>query len=362
VPELELIDAIGSLLRGDADRSNVSDTAAGGRIVRGPGDDAAVVRARGYAVISIDTLVDGVHFRSDRLRPDEIGCRAMASALSDLAAMACDPGEAYIALCLPAALAAEDAVALTRGAHQVCHRHGATIAGGDVSSSETLTVTVTVVGWTDDPGTLVGRDGARPGDLVAVTGALGGAGAGLALLDATSGPGGPGAPTGPSAPGAPGAPGAPSGAALPPDVARRLHRRFAAPEPRFAAARALQRLGATAMIDVSDGIATDARHLARRSGVTLQLTLADLPREEGVDVVAARLGADPAVFAATAGEDYELCVCLPPAAPAQLAAEPGLRAALGPLTWIGRVLDGDGDLSFTDADAATLAGFEHGRS
>jgi thiamine monophosphate kinase len=68
------------------------------------------------------------------------------------------------------------------------------------------------------------------------------------------------------------------------------------------------------------------------------------------------------VFAATAGEDYELCVCLPPAAPGQLAAAPDLRAALGPLTWVGRVLDGDGELSFTDADADALAGFEHGRT
>jgi thiamine-monophosphate kinase len=336
LPELELIAAIGSLLDADAG-------AGPGRIVRGPGDDAAVVRARGYAVTSIDTLVDGVHFRSAQLRPAEIGGRAMASALSDLAAMACDPGEAYIALCLPATLDPDDALALTRGAHEVCTRHGATIAGGDVSSSETLTVTVTVVGWTDDPGTLIGRDGARPGDLVAVTGALGGAGAGLALLNGR-----------PSA----------GAAGLSPDVAEQLHRRFAAPEPRFAAARALQRLGATAMIDVSDGIATDARHLARRSGVAVQLTLANLPREQGVDAVAVRLGADPAAFAATAGEDYELCVCLPPAAPGQLAAEPALREALGPLSWIGRVLEGDGELSFTDADAdaTALAGFEHGRS
>jgi thiamine-monophosphate kinase len=335
VSELELIDAIGSLLRDD-----VGADQAGVRIVRGPGDDAAVVRARGYAVTSIDTLVDGVHFRSAQLRPAEIGHRAMASALSDLAAMACDPGEAYIALCLPASLDSVDALALTRGAHEVCRRYGATIVGGDVSSSETLTVTVTVVGWTDDPGTLVGRDGARPGDIVAVTGALGGAGAGLALLNGAANP---------------------SAAALAPDLAERLHRRYATPEPRFAAARVLQQLGATAMIDVSDGIATDARHLARRSGVTLELTLAELPRDEGVDTVAARVGADPAVFAATAGEDYELCVCLPPAAPALLAAEPELRAALGPLAWIGRVLDGDGELSFTDAEAAALAGFEHGR-
>jgi thiamine-monophosphate kinase len=350
VPELELIDAIGSLLRGDA-----TADIAGGRIVRGPGDDAAVVRTCGYAVTSIDTLVDGVHFRSAQLRPAEIGHRAMASALSDLAAMACDPGEAYIALCLPASLDSADALALTRGAHEVCQRYGATIAGGDVSSSETLTVTVTVVGWTDDPGTLVGRDGARPGDLVAVTGALGGAGAGLALLNGAAHPSAAHPSTAHPSPGDPGA------AALTPDVAELLHRRYATPEPRFAAAHALQRLGATAMIDISDGIATDARHLARRSGVRLELTLADLPRDEGVDTVAARVGADPAVFAATAGEDYELCVCLPPAAPAQLFADPELRAGLGPLTWIGRVLEGDGELSFTDTEAAALAGFEHGR-
>jgi thiamine-monophosphate kinase len=337
VPELELIDAIGALLRGDGS----TDEADGRRIVRGPGDDAAVVRARGYAVTSIDTLVDGVHFRSDQLRPVEIGHRAMASALSDLAAMACDPGEAYVALCLPSTLTTDDALALTHGADEVCHRYGATIVGGDVSSSETLTVTVTVVGWTDDPGTLIGRDGGRPGDLVAVTGALGGAGAGLALLNGA---------------------GSRSAAGLEPAVAERLHRRFAAPEPRFDAARALQQLGATAMIDISDGIATDARHLAQCSDVGLRLTLAELPRDEGVDAVAAQLGADPATFAATAGEDYELCVCLPPAAPRQLAAEPGLRAALGPLTWIGRVLEGDAELSFTDADAAALVGFEHGRS
>jgi thiamine-monophosphate kinase len=346
--ELELIDAIGSLLRGDATGGDATtgdtgamprDGAAGGRIVRGPGDDAAVVRARGYAVTSIDTLVDGVHFRSEQLRPAEIGWRAVASALSDLAAMACDPGEAYIALCLPAAIDQQAALELSRGAHDVCARYGATIAGGDVSSSETLTVTVTVVGWTDDPGTLIGRDGARPGDLVAVTGALGGAGAGLALLNGSA-----------------------DAAGLDPAIAERLHRRFAAPEPRFAAARALQRLGATAMIDVSDGIATDARHLARLSGVTVQVTLADLPRDEGVDAVAAQVGVDPAVLAATAGEDYELCVCLPPAAPEQLAAEPELRAALGPLTQIGRVLEGNSQLSFTDADGAALSGFEHGRT
>jgi thiamine-monophosphate kinase len=328
--ELELIDAIGPLLGGEAGV---------GRIIRGPGDDAAVVRARGYAVISIDTLVDGVHFRSGQLTPSEIGHRAMASALSDLAAMACDPGETYMALCLPATVDPDDALEISRSAHEVCSRYGATIAGGDVSSSQTLAVTVAVVGWTDDPSELVGRDGARPGDLVAVTGPLGGSGAGLALLD-----------------------GAATAAGLAQRTRDELHHRYARPEPRFEAARALRELGATAMIDLSDGIATDARHLARRSGLTLQLTLSELPRDEGVDVVAAELGADPATFAATAGEDYELCVCLPPTAPALLAADPELAHRLGPITWIGLVRDGPAELRFTDGDAAALSGFEHGRS
>jgi thiamine-monophosphate kinase len=331
--ELELIESVQRVLAGAArERSRP------GRVVRGPGDDAAVVRGGGYAVTSIDTLVDGVHFRSGQLTAAEIGHRAMASALSDLAAMACAPGEAYIALCLPSETPTDDAVELVVAAREVCDRHGATIAGGDVSSSETLTVTVTVVGWAEDAGALIGRDGARPGDLVAVTGALGGAGAGLALLDgrATAG-------------------------ALTGSAAAELHRRYARPEPRLHAARALRMLGATALIDVSDGIATDARHLATRSGVELELTLSALPRDDGVDAVAAQLHVDAAAFAASAGEDYELCACVAPSAPQLLAADAELRAALGPLTWIGRVLEGPGALTFTDGDAAALAGFEHGR-
>ena len=324
--ELELIDALEQVLGGPAPR-----------VVRWLGDDASVVRGRGYAVTSVDTLVDGVHFRSGQLSPEEIGHRAVASALSDLAAMAAPAGEVYLALGLPSGTDGAEALALVGGAQASAAQAGATIAGGDVSSSATLTVTVTVVGWVTEPGELVGRDGARTGDVVVVTGELGAAGAGLALLEGDA-----------------------DAATLSPRTRASLHERYARPAPRLAAGRALARLGATALIDISDGLATDARHLARRSAVGLELTLAKLPVAAGVAAVAGQLGRDPAAFAATAGEDYELCACLSEAALALVGAQWSAldEGRLPRLTIIGRVLTGAGELTWTDA-SSPLSGYEH---
>lgn len=319
--ELELIERIQATLG-----------PSGGAVLRGLGDDAAVVRARGYSVTSVDSMVEDVHFRRGQLSPEEIGHRAMAGALSDLAAMGAQPGEAYLALGVPPESDLEYVLAVFAGARELAHELGVSIAGGDVTQAPVLVVSFTVVGWLDDPGQLVGRDGAQPGDLVGVTGRLGGAGAGLALLDRRADAGD-----------------------LEPGVVDSLRDRYARPRPRLEAGQALARAGARAMIDLSDGLATDARHLARSSGVRLELSLAQLPVEPGVPAVAAQLGQDAVALAACAGEDYELCVSVPSAS-AELAQA---SVADGPgLTWIGRVVEGQAAAVFVDADAE-LTGFEH---
>jgi thiamine-monophosphate kinase len=239
--------------------------------------------------------------------------------------MAAGAGEAYLALGVPPGTAHDDLLALGGGMAELAEACGVTIAGGDVTGAPALTVSVTVVGWTDDPARLVARDGAQPGDLVCVTGSLGASGAGLALLDGRAGGG------------------------LAPEIAAALRDAYARPMPRLAAGAELADRGASAMIDLSDGLASDAAQIARASGVAIELELAALPLAPGLHEVAAQLGQDPRVLAATAGEDYELCVCL----------APEVARGLSGLSAVGVVREGDGEVRFADYDRA-LSGYEHG--
>ncbi len=290
---------------------------AGPRVRVGMGDDAAITVPGGATATSVDAIVEGVHFRRGPATLGQIGHKALATALSDLAAMAAEPGEAYVVLGVPAELSEDDCVELIDGIAALAAETETTLAGGDVTSAPRLFVAMTVVGHAAAPELLVGRGGARPGDALVLSGEIGAAAAGLLLLERPE-----------------------LATAVPAETAARLRSRQLEPQPQLAAGRALGGVGATAMIDLSDGLGADAGHLAESSAAGMRIEASALPVASGVAEVAAAAGLDPLRLATSGGEDYELLAAVPPKQ-IEVATE-ALGSANATLTRIGEVTAGEG--------------------
>jgi thiamine-monophosphate kinase len=284
----------------------------------GLGDDCAIVPGGPDAIcLSVDLSVEGVHFDRRWLAPAEIGWRAAAAALSDLAAMGAAVDGVLVGVAAPRSDPAELFVDLMRGVGDAVQAVGGRVYGGDLTGGDRLTISVTVVGRAARP---IMRSGAGPGDGVFVSGTLGGARAALVRWQAGGSPD------------------------------PRARARFARPEPRIALGRWLADHGATAMLDLSDGLAGDARHLAAASGVHLEIDLALIPVGPGVPEAAG--SEDPAAFAARGGEDYELLVTVPSDFVPAAAPAPGLVR-------VGSVSPGAGVRFSRGGRAVELAGFDH---
>jgi len=280
---------------------------------KGIGDDAAILDVpRGdRLVVSVDTAVDRRHFRREWLSAREIGYRAVTAALSDLAAMAARPLGILTAITVPLGL--RDVLSdLADGIGDAAGACGAPIVGGNLSGGDELSITTTVLGSCYAP---IERRGARPGDRLYVTGRLGAPA--LAIARLTSG----------VEPGA-------------------VRNRFARPTSRIGEAIWLADAGASAAIDISDGLAADARHLASASGVSIVIDARDIPCFDGAD----------AATAIASGEEYELLVALRGAVDADtFAARFGI-----PLTLIGSVEPRGSELvEIRGADMPPGAGYDH---
>ena len=285
------------------------------------GDDCAVLRLgeRDWAAAS-DMLLYGQHFKG-WAPPESVGYKAVAINVSDVAAMG---GTPRFILASGGAADPETSLRCFQGILEACEVFGVYPLGGDTTRADTLTVDVAILGELSAPPVL--RSGARPGDLLAVTGELGASAAGLVALEGgASGP-------------------------------ERLLRRHLRPEPRVEAGSVAARLGVGAMIDLSDGLASDARHVCERSGVGCRVDLELLPVASDAREFLGSLGRDPEVVAATGGEDYELLIAAPESVLDELATNVEV-----PFTVIGEVTDGASGVVFRRGGETLegLTGWDH---
>jgi thiamine-monophosphate kinase len=284
------------------------------------GDDCAVLRLGGRDwVAASDMLVSGHHFRG-WAAPEEVGYKAVAVNVSDVAAMG---GTPRFVLTSGGAPDPETTLRCFGGVIEACEVFGLYPLGGDTTRADALTVDVAILGELSAPPVL--RSRATPGDLLAVTGELGASAAGLLALE--------GGGSGPW----------------------RLVRRHLRPEPRVAAGSAAAQLGANAMIDLSDGLASDARRVCEPSGVGCWVNLDLLPVAGDTRRFLETLGRDPEIVAAAGGEDYELLISAPEPVLEELA-----RSVEVPLTTIGEVTDGADVILLRDGEPVQdISGWDH---
>jgi len=278
--------------------------------------------------VTTDVLVDGVHFRRDWSTGYDVGRRAAAANLADIVAMGAHPTGLVVGLATPGDVHVDWIDGLADGLRDEAAQAGAVVVGGDVVSGPTLVISVTALG--DLRGhSPVTRSGARAGDVVVVAGRLGFAAAGLALLHAGR-----------------------------PDAALAdAHRR---PVVAYDAALRLADLGATSMIDVSDGLVADLAHLARGSGVGIELAIDDLPLPAELVDAALQVGADPLPWVANGGDDHAFAATLPADLALRAVAELADLPEPVPFAQVGRVVTGSG-VVFVDGPAPAATGWDHFR-
>ena len=283
------------------------------------GDDCAVLHLGGTTwAAAADMLVAGRHFK-DWATPEDVGYKAVAANVSDVAAMGAVPRFVLVSGGAPDS---ETAMRCFQGVMEACKEFGIYPLGGDTTGAAALTVDVSILGQFSYLPVL--RSGARPGDLLAVTGELGASSAGLRALE--NGDRGP----------------------------RRLIHKHLRPEPRVAAGPTAARLDAHAMIDLSDGLASDVRHICEKSGAGCRIELDRLPIAGDTREYLDSLGHDPESQAATGGEDYELLISAPGTVIEALASELEIT-----LTVIGKIADEGVEFLRDGKKVENLSGWDH---
>lgn len=296
------------------------DLAADPRVLVGPGDDTAVLQATGGSIaVTCDVLIEGRHFRRDWSTAIDVGRKAAAASLADIAAMGGRATALVVGFGAPADLPTAWAVECTAGLREEASTVGASLVGGDVVESPVVVLSVTALGELTGPAVL--RSGAQPGDALAVAGRLGWASAGLTLL---------------------------SRGFRSPKVLVDAHR---FPEPPYASGPMAAQAGATSMIDVSDGLVADAWHIAECSGVALDIETSDWEVPEPMAAAASAYHVDPREWMLTGGEDHALLATFP----ANAVIPEAFRV-------IGRVRAGEPEVTVDGVSQPSGGGFQHFRA